>query len=199
MSTSLPIEIRHKSNPASNPFPFHYGKAAQAIAALLRFEIPHRMNYYRLLKLIYIANRASLQETGRAIFGGRTIAMERGPLNSTCLDLIKGRDVESPWWSNYFRTHHFDVEMIDDPGNGELSANEIDLLNRVRSQHESQDEWELGRHTQGFEEFKKNPPPTGGARTIPFSDLLAAVGRSQDEAEILKDAKEMAAFDRIFG
>lgn len=109
----------------SNPFHFQYAKAAQAVATLLRSEPHRRMNYYRLLKLLYMADRASLQESGRPIIGGRLVAMERGPLHSACYDLIKGADSEAGWWAKYFRTDRWELEMIDDPGNDDLSKREI--------------------------------------------------------------------------
>ena len=182
-----------------NPFHFHYGKAAQAVASLLRLEEHHRIKYYRLLKLIYIADRLGVQETGRPIIGGRLIAMERGPLHSAGFDLMKGKDIETPWWAKYFRVHDYDVEMIDDPGNGDLSKAEIELLNRVHDEYEADDEWEVGKKTHEFAEFKKNQPGPGASKTIPFGDLLEAVGRSADAEAIEKDAQQEAVFDRVFG
>lgn len=160
----------------SNPFHFRYGKAAQAVASLLRPEPHRRMNYYRLLKLLYIADRQSVIETGRPIIGGRLVAMKRGPLHSATLDLMQGKDPATAEWSQYFRTDHYEVEMISDPGNSDLSRREIDMIGRVRAEHESEDEWQ-----------------------VPFDDLLAAVGRQGDAAAIEQDAREKAVFDRVFG
>ena len=183
----------------SSPFHFHYRKANQAIATLLRAEPQRRMNYYRLLKLLYIADRESIRATGRPIIGGRTIAMDRGPLHSAGFDLTQGKDVEIATWSRFFSIDKFDLEMISDPGNGELSRREIDVLNRVRIEHENQDDWAVGDSTHEYEEFKKNEPAKGKSKTIPFEDILAAVGRSDDMDTILKAAKEKAVFDRVFG
>lgn len=184
----------------TSPFHFRYGKAAQAVASLLRREPHKRMNYYRLLKLLYIADRQSVIETGRPIIGGRLIAMKRGPLHSATLDLMQGKDTAAVEWAKYFRTDHYEVEMVADPGNGDLSKREIGLLNRVRDEHEREDEWQVGEFTHHFSEFLQHQP-TGdrSVNTIPFSDLLAAVGRSQDAAAIEQDAREKAIFDRTFG
>src|SRR5262245_9212871 len=56
-------------------------KAIQAAAVLLRFD-DGAMDYLRLLKLLYIADREALRETGRPISYSRTIAMDNGPLSS---------------------------------------------------------------------------------------------------------------------
>jgi uncharacterized phage-associated protein len=180
-------------------FPFHYKKAAQVAATLLRLAPKQRMNYYRLLKLLYIADRESVRETGRPIIGGRVVAMERGPLHSTILDLIKGVDCESPTWFENFRTDHYDVEMIQDPGNGELSRYELGLLERIAREYQDDDEWEVGRKTHAFAEFAVDPPAQGRVRTIPLDAIIDAVGRSADKDAILRDAQEVAVFDRVFG
>jgi hypothetical protein len=183
----------------SSPFHFHYQKAAQAIACLLRAEPGRRMNYYRLLKLLYIADRESVRATGRPIIGGRTIAMDRGPLHSAGFDLMQGRHTEIAWWSQFFATNKFELEMLDDPGNGDLSRREIDLLNRVRCEHELDDDWKVGEQTHDYEEFRKNQPTKGSSNTIPFRDILMAVGRDDDVEAIEKAAKEKAVFDQVFG
>ena len=184
---------------SKNPFPFYYGKAAEVAAALLRQEPHSQMNYYRLLKLIYITDRVALQETGRPIVGGRLVAMQRGPLHSACLDLISGRDSESPWWMKHFQTQGYDVVMIDDPGNSGLSKKDVDIINRVRLDHLTQDDWEVDEHTHRFPEFAANQPQQGKVREIPFDQLLAGIGRAADQEAIEKDAKEKAVFDRVFG
>ncbi len=157
------------------------------------------MNYYRLLKLLYLADRASLKEGARPIIGGRLVAMERGPLHSACFELIKGTDAESGWWSKYFRTDHWDLEMIEDPGNGDLSKREVDLLNRIRLEYEADDDFEVGKKSHVFPEFINNDPGPGKSKTIPFDELLAAVGRSPDAPAILDDANCKAVFDSVFG
>lgn len=184
---------------SKSPFPFCYSKAAEVAATLLRQEPHWQMNYYRLLKLIYIADRIALQETGRPIVGGRLVAMQRGPLHTTCRDLITGQDSESPWWMRHFQTQHYDVVMLDDPGNHELSKREIEIVNRVRTEHLARDEWEVGEYTNSFSEFEENRPPNGKVREIPFEQLLAAVGRSADQAQIEKEAREKSVFDSVFG
>ena len=183
----------------NHPFHFHYNKAAQAMAALLRTEPGQRMNYYRLLKLLYIADRQSVQETGRPIIGGRLIAMDRGPLHSACFDLVQAKDAQIAWFSKFFRTERKDLEMIADPGNDDLSAREIDLLNRVRDQHVNEDDWEVGNFTHTFPEFQDNQAPPGKSKTIPFVDLARAVGRGGDLDAILADAQQKAVIDRVFG
>jgi hypothetical protein len=188
------------SKTMSTPFHFHYAKAAQAVATLLRTEPSRKMNYYRLLKLLYIADRESLKETGRPIIGGRLVAMKRGPLHSAIYDLINGSDSEIAYWSEFFRTdpHEHELVLCRDPGNDNLCKLEIDLLNRVRDAHDTEDDFEVGERTHEFQEFIKNHPDPGSSKTIPFEDLLAAV-RPNDAEAIIRDAETKELFDKTFG
>src|SRR5271155_4089348 len=70
-------------------FPLKVLKTIQAIGVLLRADGVKRMNYMRLLKLLYMADRESLRETGRPITGGPVTAMERGPVLEEVYDLIR--------------------------------------------------------------------------------------------------------------
>ena len=184
---------------SKNPFSFSLEKACQAEATILQLE-PHRqMNSHRLLKLLYVADRAALQEMGRPIIGGRLLATTRGPVHSAILDLMHGRAADAVSWTKLFRPQHYHLEMFAHPGNDALSKREIDILNRVRTEHESRDDVELGEFAANFPEFANNLPLDGNPREIPFDQLLAAVGRSADQAQIEKEAREKAVFDNVFG
>ena len=63
-------------------FRFHFERALQASAYLLRLD-RKKMSYLRLLKLLYIADREWLAETGESITGDRAYAMKQGPVLST--------------------------------------------------------------------------------------------------------------------
>lgn len=181
-------------------FPFCYKKAAQVAATLLRFNSSHRMNYYRLLKLLYIADRRSIAETGRPVIGGRTIAMKRGPLHSIMLSLVKGEDSESPSWCKKFTTDRFDIVMTHDPGVGELTKYEISLLNKISREFQDSDEWEVGDYTHSYPEFVRHKPDgvIKKVEDIPFEEILNEV-RPDTIAEVDRDAREIAVFDRVFG
>src|SRR6266481_1622930 len=109
---------------------FHFNalKTMQAIAALLHFHGTKEMSYLRLLKLLYIADRESLKETGRPITGDQVVAMEHGPVLSGVFDLIKGEHSAWSVWSEFFKKNGYRVEMVRDPGNGKLSKYETGKL-----------------------------------------------------------------------
>ncbi len=106
-------------------FPLKVLKTIQAIGVLLRADGVKRTNYMRLLKLLYMADRESLRETGRPITGGPVAAMERGPVLEEVYDLIRGQHKEMPLWDSFFRKERYDLVELCEPDVGKLSKYEI--------------------------------------------------------------------------
>jgi len=179
-------------------FRFKPVKAMQAAAVLLDAEQTKQMSYYRLLKLLYFADRRHLQETGRPIIGGRTVAMDQGPLSSQVYDLIRKEHSAYPEWSQFFRIHGRYIEMLKHPGNGELSRREIRTLLAEAKKFEDREDDELGVIAHRLKEYQDNYV-AGTSTVIPLSDIVRAVGRADEEAAILKDAEQAAVLDRILG
>jgi uncharacterized phage-associated protein len=178
-------------------FRFNVEKTIQAIAALLHFHGSKEMSYLRLLKLLYLADRESLKETGRPITGDRAVSMKHGPVLSGVCNLIKGEHTAWAQWSEFLRKKGYRIELLEDPGNGFLSKYEIGKLRELSERYADRNEWDLVEIVHGLDEWKKNDPGDC-CKPIPFDDILEAVGRAGDKDAILQDAKDQAAFDCLF-
>jgi hypothetical protein len=178
-------------------FRFDPLKTMQAIAVLMRRERLPQMNYMRLIKILYIAERECLKETGRPITGSRIVATERGPIMEEVHDLVLGRYFRAPEFSRCFEKVHYDLVMKDDPGIGELSEFEIARLQEVAERHADDDEWEMVRHCHTLPEWQKNDPGDS-SRPIPLVDILEAVGVGEYAEEIIKDALEQQSAQEAF-
>jgi uncharacterized phage-associated protein len=174
-------------------------KTIQAAGVLFRSDRVRRMNSMRLLKLLYIADREALKETGRPITGGPVLAMERGPVLSEVYDLIRGQHTHMPLWDRFFRKDRYDLEMVDDPDARKLSRYEIKKLQEVAARHAEDDKWDLSRHTHTFEEWTKNKPAAGSCREIKLDDILAALGLAQSAPEIAADARHLIRMEHELG
>ena len=150
-------------------------KAVQAAAELLRSESTRQMSYLRLLKLLYLAERRSLKESGAPILGGKFVAMKNGPLHSEVYDLIKGEHPEQAKWAGHIRKQGYHVQLVQEPGVQELSCFEIQILREVADQWKDQDDWELAESTHSFPEWRKNYVE-GTSRVIPLEDAFSGVG-----------------------
>ncbi len=176
---------------------FDAKKATQAAAVLLRYE-NGKMEHMRLLKLLYIADREAIREVGSPISLSKSVAMEHGPLSSDVYDLINGVRTDEGQWSNFIRKHGINLELMDDPGRGKLSAYEIDKLNEVSQRYEHLPSWELAEETHNFPEWEKNKPPKGSSRLIPLGAILDALNLADRKDEIIADLQEKAAADQFF-
>ncbi len=179
-------------------FQFNIKKTLQAISAFLHFHGTKDMSYLRLLKLLYIADRESIKETGLPITGDHVVAMKHGPVLSRVYNLIKkGDTIDWPIWSRHFRTVGYRIELVEDPGNGKLSKYEIGKLQELTKRYEDQNEWDMVEITHEFEEWKQNNPGKT-SKPIPLVHILAALGRAADEVAIVQEAQDQQAFDRLF-
>lgn len=178
-------------------FQFKIEKTMQAIATLLHFHGTKEMSYMRLLKILYIADRESLKETGQPMTGDQVVAMVHGPVLSAVYNLIKGEQRSWSVWSAYFRKNGYRIEMIDDPGNGKLSKYEIGKLRELTKTYEDKNEWDMIDIVHEFEEWKRNNPGKS-SRPIPLEDILGAIGRAEDLNDIVQDSRDREAFDRLF-
>jgi uncharacterized phage-associated protein len=152
----------------------------------------------RMLKLLYIADRESLAETGRPIIGTRPVAMDYGPVHSKVLNLVKGTDYDAPMWSEFITKNGYSIELKDDPGVLSLSRYEIAKLAEVQTRYREADDFELSNITHGFPEWLRRHRD-GTSVTITIEDMIEAVGRDKDRDEILEDAKQTRELDRLLG
>jgi uncharacterized phage-associated protein len=174
-------------------------KTIQAIAVLLRSDLCKEMDYLRILKLLYIADRESLAETGRPITGDSVVAMKFGPVLKGVYDFIRSNRPEIPIWSTFLRKDHYQIELLDDPGVDQMSPYEIKKVKDVAKRYKDYGGYDLVEVTHGFSEWQQNNPEKFGTkkRPIPLEDILVGVGRAKDIKWIKEDAKAAAAFDSL--
>jgi uncharacterized phage-associated protein len=179
-------------------FRFNVGKAIQAAHVLLELE-GGRMSYFRLLKLLYIADRESIMETGLPITFAHGYALRHGPIPSEIYDLVKGSRTEAKQWEKYFRTHGYQVSLESDadPGRGKLSRYEIQKLREIVERFEPLSDFEIAERTHEFKEYEKNQPEGSSSNPIPFTDILDAMGMSKHKDAILADLRTRAAIDEL--
>lgn len=182
-------------------FPFNLRKTIQAVGVVLDADDRRVMDYIRLLKLLYIADREAILETGRPIIGSRVVALKNGPLHSRVYNLIEGEDVAKAEWAQFFRTEHDYICRIGEPGVDSLSRYEIRKLREVEQRFQDCDTWQLVESTHEFPEWKMNypDPSENTSRVIPLQDVIEAVGGSIDAYEILQDVEEAEAIEKLLG
>lgn len=145
------------------------------------------MSYLKLIKLMYLADRAALARWGRPITTDRHVSMNHGPVLSRVLDLVNDGDApgEEVVWDAAVSAPlaNHEVQLKGDPGDDELEA-EIAVLEEVWRQYGRMGRWELVKLTHKFPEWKD---PQGSALPISYRDILAAQGIDDEEIEAIEE------------
>ena len=179
-------------------FKFNLSKTVQAAAELLRHEPSKQMSRLRLIKLLYIADRESLRETGRPISCDTIVAMKHGPVLSRFYNVIKGEDAGSSEFNKYIEQQGFQLFLVNDPGKDNLNRYEIRKLRELSDRHRDDGDWELVEITHGFPEWIKNDPGES-SQPIPIEDVLEAIGFSDERIEsVRRDAADVRKLQRLF-
>ena len=170
-------------------FPFNERKSLAAATHLL-VEGGGRMPYMRLLKLLYLADRASFLEYGRPITGDRYIAMKLGPVLSTVYDRIK-----EGVWEGRIRTIGDDTVLVGPELTGPLSEAEVAILDEVSKFCEKLDHWKISDLSHDLPEWID----TERNRVIPIERIFEALGKTGKEiVEAAEEAHEEAFFEEVF-
>jgi len=149
-------------------FPFDERKAAQAAAHLLERH-GGTLNYMKLIKLLYLADREAFLSRGAPITGDKLFSLPHGPVLSRTLNLIKGEGAppaEGSECSKYVAPRSvYNVTWTENTDRGALSAIEIQILEAIDKRYGGMTEWELRKYTH--ERLPEYEDP--GTSRIPIS------------------------------
>ncbi len=176
-------------------FRFDEKKTVQA-AGLLLSSAGGYLNYMQLIKLLYLADREHLRLYGFPITGGSYAALPYGPV----IEEVKERILETPtsYWSEHISPPaDFEVKLLEDPGDDDLTDAEVEVLQGVVTRFLSMHPFELVIYTH--KELPEWRDPEGSSFTIWAEDILDALGMNDDEIEaVFQSAVEREAVDQIF-
>lgn len=183
---------------------FHFDtlKAVQATAILLKKASGQSHNYTAVIKMLYMADRESLAETESPITGDTPIALERGPILSCTLDLMKELlpedEEQQALWSKYIRKNGYTIEMVLDPGDSELSDFEVQKLEQIFQDHGKKPFWQLCDETHSFQEWQETFSRAENSQ-IHLKTLLKALNMDDQYDELSTKQIEDAHFAKLFG
>jgi uncharacterized phage-associated protein len=180
---------------------FTYDKVAQ-MAAYFAKKQGGTINVMKLVKLMYLADRESVQRYGEPISYDCMLSMNNGPVLSRTLNLINGDDCEGgrTWekWIGDRAAHNVVLQAeVSRETLDHISDADLDILRAVWERFGPMDQWQLSRWTHAnCREWKY---PRGSCFEISDSDLLTALGRSpEDAANLAQDIQAERALDQFF-
>jgi uncharacterized phage-associated protein len=180
---------------AANPL-FDERRAGEAAAYLL-WSAGGSLHVIKLMKLLYLAERLSLQRHGVPITGDKLVSMPYGPVLSMTYELINDARPSIPGgWDTWVsdRENHAvalsDPSMIRSPEDlRHLSDSDVEVLEETWQEFGHMARFDLVDYTH------RNCPewqdPEGSSSPISYADLFRAVGYSPEQAR--KMAGELAA------
>lgn len=181
---------------------FSERKVAQ-IAAYLLDRAKGRMNYLKLMKLLYLADRESMKRHGWPISGDRYVSMDHGPVLSQTLNFINGAvEFEENGWGYWIadkadyavslRHKRITREMLD-----QLSEADLEILADVYAKFGKWDQWKLRDYTHRY--CREWQDPKGSSLQIPYEAIFKALGRTPAEAKALgARLEQQRRIDRVF-
>ena len=153
------------------------------------------MSYMKLIKMLYLADRQSLIETGYPITGDRPVSMDRGPVLSRVLDLINWGG-SSVWQRFISPSHDYDIDLLEPAGTDELSPYEVEVLHSINERFGGLDRWALVRYTHTLPEWVD---PAGAAVEIDPRVILREAGKSDEEIqEIASQVDAIWTFENLY-
>jgi uncharacterized phage-associated protein len=166
---------------------FNEKKATQAAARFLLLS-GRKLPYIRLLKLMYFMDREALIRWGEPVTNDRYFSLDRGPILSAVKNLIYDEPEAPTFWNAHISSpSNYMIELIDEPGNEELSAAEEHLIEEIHNQYGHLDRWQLVKKSHELPEWDD---PHGSSNPIEIDDILKAAGKKRKERDAIKQTIE---------
>jgi hypothetical protein len=165
-------------------------RKATEVAARLIQRSGGKVEYLRLIKLAYLADRTSLLKRGIPILGGKYFNMRKGPSISELMDFVNQQNAPN-WRELISRRMGNDVELKNSPVFNFLSEREIEVLDAVVAQHASKTTDELVHWChEHCPELKK--VPFFRRREISIEEILSSEHVPQEQAtEVVSELKSL--------
>lgn len=159
-------------------------KARQLAAGFLRLAPGRVMNYTKLLKLMYLADRERLLANGSIITGDRFFSLPFGPVLSNVLDCMRCQ-VRDQDWLAHFKTQGYDIHMVADPGDDELCRLDGEIIERLYRQFQDYTWKEMVDYCH--DNLPEWRDPGASNSPIDYREILEMSGKSPAEIRAIEE------------
>lgn len=147
------------------------------------------MSHLKLMKLLYLADRESMDQIDEPMTADVPVSMKNGPVLSQTYNLMKGETPSSSWqrWVADIKDNEVELraEVKGRDDFDELSDFDVGILDKVWAEHGHKTRWMLVDFTHEHCGEWRDP----GYSSIPIDPRAQffALGRSPEEAERLRN------------
>lgn len=183
---------------------FHFD-IEKATDASLQFIVREggKINVMKLIKLIYLLDRLSIQRRGVPVVGGVYFSMRNGPVTSELLDLVNAGELageENSRWESLIsdrKSHEIAIRSSAPPERDSLADVEIELIDDLFAEHGGKSQWQL--RDWCHERCAEWTPLQNGRERIDIEELATNAGHSEKSARrIAHEARESNLLARAF-
>jgi len=167
-------------------FKYQPEKTVEAAGLFLKLH-SKPMEYMKLIKLLYMADRVALDCMYETISGDKYYSMDYGPILSRVYNLIINgpRIAPNDLWFKYISSpSDYQINLLSDPGTDELCEEEEDIIKNVYSTFGMVDVWKISNLTHFFPEWTY---PNGSSIPIHIEDILKAMNKSEGDIRYIRD------------
>ena len=178
-------------------FPVNERKVTDAVARLIE-RSGKDVDYLRIVKLIYLADRESILKRGIPIVGGKYFSMPLGPVISEVMDFVQQRN--APRWKEVISPRRGNaLNLMSGTRYDSLTSSEIGILDSTVEKFsemstEALVEW-CHKNCPEYEEVA-----SGGCKPIAIESMLQAERKRPAAIEkLVARARELTELNAILG
>lgn len=181
---------------------FNARKAAQVVA-FFATKTPHcEIDILKVVKLVYLSDRASIGRFGFPILDEPHVSMPHGPVNSHTYRYINGEvELDGTGWNEFLRDRanykvaalkKFSLDDLD-----ELSDADVECLEEVWAKFGHMGKWEIRDWTHNRTNVPEWEDPSGSSSPIPLERIMTMLGLENVESQAAT-IRDFRSVDEIF-
>ena len=174
---------------------FSVRKAAEAVSLLLKMH-GGKMSRFKLIKLLYLADRKAIENYARPITYDEYFSTRGGQVLGGVLDLIDNLIVDPEWHGHIGRVNSISITLTGKPIKlNKLSPAEVEILEDIYGEFGDWNRFDLGNYTKTLPEYKST---TKRVRTT-IEELLGHIFDKEEAEQIEQRLEEVAYLECALG
>jgi hypothetical protein len=177
-------------------FDFDEKKATQVTALLLTLN-NNELNYTKLIKLLYVLDRVALKRFDWPVIGDEHYSLEKGPILSKVLNLIKQTVIFSfiergKYWHKFIKKSGYNIQLKETPDFDEISLREKELIKEMDEFFKNYSYQQMIDYCHILPEYV-NPNKVGEKRIdLSYEEILIKIDKTPYEISTICENAELS-------